>query len=364
MVVSRRTRKKPVLTRARTGETPDEAGSYTVETREREAPPQEPGPGDSMAGILEALRGAGQIGIYRQQPQWARGHLQTLNLTGGESIDFQMLDELQRYWGGGVYSFRPMNKGQFAGSSRSFQFDGPTLYQGKPHPKDPSIQAPVTPEVMPPQAHYMGIGGYPPPPYAAGYDAQQPGMMARASPELQMLGGFMERMMTRLDGLEAKLAGPGAAPAQAPNQIDGVLQTLKLAQKIGEMWNPRGDDEDYELEPEAPKNPQEAVIQALLKKFDEDPEALDKLIGNKGAAQPNQQQPQAGGPRLVRAAEQQAQPAAAAPAGGMSPAQILAHLQQLDPAARAELVNQIGQSLDPETLEKLAQVMAPGSAAG
>ena len=365
MVTSRRSRKKPVLTRASAGGVPDESGSYTVETRERVAPAPEVAaeapPESGIVGILEALKGAGQVGIYRQQPQWARGHLQTLNLAGGESVDFQMLDELQRYWGGGVYQFRPMKQGRFAGASRSFQFDGPTLYQGKPHPNDPAAHVPGTPEVMPYQHQHQG-GGYPPAPqYGGAYEP--PGQGQRPSPELAMLGGFMERMMGRLDAMEAKMAGPGAAPAQAPDQIAGVLTTLKLAKQINEMMNPAADYDDDDDEPEwTPKNPQEAAMAMALKKFDEDPDLFAKMFSkNNGDGQPGQPV-QAGGPRLVRGSEQAP---AAAPAASLNPLEIMAQLQALDPAARAQLVHEIGQSLDEETMAALANLMGPAdSAAG
>ncbi len=360
MATSRRhrsPRKKPVLTRASAGGEPGEDGSYTVETRERPAPEPEAAAESGIVGILEALKGAGQVGIYRQQPQWARGHLQTLNLAGGESVDFQMLDELQRYWGGGVYQFRPMKQGRFAGASRSFQFDGPTLYQGKPHPKDPAAHVPVTPEVVP-NYQQPQPPGYPPAPYGAGYD-QQPGAMQRPSPELAMLGGFMERMMMRLDTMEAKLAGPGAAPAQAPDQIDGVLRTLKLAKQINEMMNPAPDEDDYDDEPDewVPKSPQEAALSMAMKKFDEDPELFGQVFGTKGKPK---QQDEAGGPRLVRAGE----PAAEAPAAGLTPAQIMAALEKLDAESQAQLVNEIGKGLGPETLAALAGLMGADSAAG
>ena len=386
MATSRRTRgSKPVLTRARTAPKTAEGASYTVETR-RQAPKQrpqteEPGPQDGLAGILAALKGAGQVGIYRLQPTWARGHLQTLNLGAGEELDFSMLDQLGRFWGGGVYQFRPMNRGRFAGATQSVQFDGPTLFNGKPHPKDPSIAEAVTPEVMHPHPHQYQGQGYAPPQYGGGYEPQHygappaygqpPGAMSRPSPELAMLGGLMDRVLNRMDSLEAKLAGPGAAPSQAPDQIAGVLQTLKLAQQIREMMNPADDyddDDDDDDEPDAwtPKNPQEAMMQLALKKFEADPDALDKLLGDKKpkpAAAPQQQRPAGAGPRLVRAGEQ-TPPAAAAPAGGLSPGQIVAQLQQLDPQARAELVNEIGKSLDPETLAQMMQMIGGGSAAG
>jgi len=317
---------------------------------------------------LEALRGAGQIGIYRQQPQWARGHLQTLNLGAGESLDFEMLDQLQRYWGGGVYAFRPMNRGRFAGSTRSVQFDGPTLYQGKPHPKDPNRRAPVTPDVLPQHAPQYQGGPYHPAQYGGGYEPHGYGApgVPQASPELRMLGGLVERMMSRLDSMEAKLAGPGAAPAQAPDQIAGVLQTLKLAKQINEMMNPQAeyDDEEEEGAEWTPKNPQEAMMQMAMRKLDEDPEALSSFFGNKQQAPQNGQPPPpqaaTGGPRLVRPGA----PQAGAP-GGIEPGQLVAHLQQLDPAARAQLVNEIGKSLDPETLQQLMGLMSgPDSAAG
>jgi len=362
MATSRRG-KKPVLTRARPGQAPDDNGSYTVETRERRAPGPPPGPAEGVAGILEALRGAGQIGIYRQQPQWARGHLQTLSLSGGEKVDFDMLDQLQRYWGGGTYQFRPMRAGRFAGSTQSIQFDGPTLYQGKPHPKDPDrASEPVAAEVLPQHAPHYQAPHYQPAPYGAPHETY-PGHHPRPSPELAMLGQVMDRMMSRLDSFEAKLAGPGAAPAQAPDQIAGVLQTLKLAQQIQDMMGGGYEDEDEDEEPGwQPKNPQEALMAVALKKLDEDPDALDALLGkNKqpAAARPGP------GPRLVRANDAPAAAAPAqAPAAQLDPAQILAQLQQLDPASRAELVNQIGQSLDPETLAALGQLMGGESAAG
>jgi hypothetical protein len=172
----------------------------------------------------------------------------------------------------------------------------------------------------------------------------------------------MERMMGRLDAMEAKMTGPGAAPAQAPDQIAGVLSTLKLAQQIGELWNPRADDDDDDDEPEewTPKNPQEAAMALALKKFDEDPDLFGKVFGKKDGAQPGQPA-QPGGPRLVRAE----QAAAPAPAAGLDPMQILAQLQGLDPAARAQLVHQISMSLDPETVAALKDLVEPGdSAAG
>ena len=379
MATSRRTRAaKPVLTRARPGPETGERGSYTVETRQKAPPRPEPtGPApaqDGLAGILSALKGAGQVGIYRLQPTWARGHLQTLNLGPGEELDFSMLDQLQRFWGGGVYQFRPMNRGRFAGATQSVQFDGPTLFNGKAHPKDPSAPAPVAAEVLPQHApHYQGQG-YAPPHYGGGYEpapyGAPPGSMGRPSPELQMLGGLMDRVLNRMDSLEAKLSGPGAAPAQAPDQIAGVLQTLKLAQQIRELMNPPDDydddDDDDAAEEWTPKNPQEALMAMAMKKIEADPDALDKLLGDKKPApqqQPQQQRPTGIGPRLVRAGEQTAPPAAA-PAGPISPAQIVAQLQQLDPQARAELVNEIGKSLDPETLAQMMQMMGAGSAAG
>jgi len=285
-----------------------------------------------------------------------------------------MLDQLQRFWGGGVYQFRPMNRGRFAGATQSVQFDGPTLFNGKAHPKDPSAPAPVAAEVLPQHApHYQGQG-YAPPHYGGGYEpapyGAPPGSMGRPSPELQMLGGLMDRVLNRMDSLEAKLSGPGAAPAQAPDQIAGVLQTLKLAQQIRELMNPPDDydddDDDDAAEEWTPKNPQEALMAMAMKKIEADPDALDKLLGDKKPApqqQPQQQRPTGIGPRLVRAGEQTAPPAAA-PAGPISPAQIVAQLQQLDPQARAELVNEIGKSLDPETLAQMMQMMGAGSAAG
>jgi hypothetical protein len=345
-----------------------------VETR-RSAPAQqqhtgEPGPEDGLAGILAALKGAGQVGIYRLQPTWARGHLQTLNLGAGEELDFSMLDQLQRYWGGGVYQFRPMNRGRFAGATQAVQFDGPTLFQGRPHPKDPDAQAAVLPEVLPQYPpHYQGAP-YQPPQYGGAYDPQgygpPPGSMGRPSPELAMLGGLIERVLNRMEAMEAKLSGPGTVPAQAPDQIAGVLQTLKLAQQIKELMNPDDyDDDDDDAEEEwKPKNPQEAMMQLAMRKFEEDPDALAKLMGDKQPQQqpqPQQQRPPGTGPRLVRAGEQT--PAASAPAE-LSPAQIVAQLQQLDPQARAQLVNEIGKSLDPETLAQMMQMIGAGSAAG
>ncbi len=359
MVTSKRHRSKPALQRVSTGETTPEGGSYTVETRKQAAAEPPAGPADGIAGIIEALRGAGQVGIYRQNPTWARGHLQTLNLGAGESLDFQMLDELQRYWGGGVYSFRPMKRGRFAGSSQSVQFDGPTLYQGKPHPKDPDARA-VTPEILP-QPHYQPAAGYAPQYEQPGFGPPHPGAMGRPSPEMQMLGTIVERMMARLDSFEQKLAGPAAQPAQAPDQIAGVLSTLKLAKQINEMMNPAPYEDEENEEPEEwkPANPQEAMMQLAMKKFDEDPEAFSSIFGAKKAPPEKAGE----GPRLVRA-EQPAVPAAApAPSPG-TPAQILAQLKALDPAARAQLVNEIGQTLDAETLAALAELMGPDSAAG
>jgi hypothetical protein len=222
----------------------------------------------------------------------------------------------------------------------------------------------VTPELMPPPQQYQGAGGYPPAPYGGSYEAQ-PGAMQRPSPELAMLGGFMERMMTRLDSMEARMAGPGAAPAQAPDQIAGVLTTLKLAKQINEMMNPAQDydDDDDDDEPEwTPKNPQEAAIAMAIKKFDEDPDLFGEMFGKKKDAQPGQQPAQVGGPRLVRAAEQAP---AAAPAAAMNPLEIIAQLKALDPIARAHLFHQISVSLDPETVAALKDIVEPGdSAAG
>jgi len=380
MATSRRG-KKPKLTRARTGPNLEESGSYTVETRERQPSAPEPGPVSGVAGVLEALAGAGQIGIYRLQPQWARGHLQTLSLAGGESLDFEMLDQLQRYWGGGTYQFRPMKRGRFAGSSQSIQFDGPTLFQGRPHPKDPAAQREVVrAEVVPNhfsqhQAHHAHHAQ----PFMDGPPQRAPQYpSATASPELQMFGNLVDRIMTRMDSIEARLAGPMPPPSQAPDQMAGVLNTLKIAKQINEFMNPVYDEPDDEDEPEewTPKNPQEAMLALALRKMDDDPDMLDKFLGNKTAAQP-QRPANAPGPRLVRAEEQTASSqhnkvtlqgtrpqADQNQSGKISPDQILAQLQSMSPQDRAMLVNQIGEQLDPETLAALSQMMGGQSAAG
>lgn len=371
---------KPTLTRASAGTAPDEDRPYTAETRDAAPGGREP---EGVGGILEALKGAGQVGIYRQKPTWARGYLQTLNLGAGEGLDFEMLDQLQRYWGGGTYSFRPMLRGRFNGSTQPVQFDGPTLFQGQPHPKDPDAARAVAAEVLPPPPAGAPFYGH-----AGGLASPQPPGPARPSPELALLGGIVERIMGRMDQMEARLTGPSAPPAQAPDQIAGVLSTLKLAQQIGEMWNPRGriEEEDEEEEAEAwqPKNPQEAMMALALKKLEEDPDAFSKLLG--GPAPTTAPPPPPPRPRLVRGpgapvqtgatvshAPPEAPPTPPNPAhvggsedpgppeaGAVTPAQILAQLAALTPSDRAVLVNQIGQSLDAETLAALAELM-PGS---
>jgi hypothetical protein len=277
------------------------------------------------------------------------------------------LDELSRYWGGGTYQFRPMSRGRFAGSSRSVTLDGPTLYRGKPHPNDPEAErrraAPA--EVLP--AGYGGPGGgypppgYPPPPgygYPPAYPDQAPPMHG-GSPELRMLGGVVERLMSRLDSLESRLQAPTYEPARAPDHMSGVLQTLKMAQQIRELLEPpRDDDDDDDDAPEAmPTDPQSLAMMMIAKKLAGD-DAGDIFGGPKP---PAPAPAPANGPRLIRGGEDSTPNPAPA---GLNAQAILAAIQHLSPAERARLVNDVGQQLDPETLAEMAAQMQQAQAAG
>jgi hypothetical protein len=356
-----RRRTKPEANPNETGPNTGESGAYTVETRQRgrRAPTQTPenGPQDALAAMFESLGAGGQVGIYRTSPQWARGHLQTLTLNGGERFDLHRLDELARYWGGGTYQFRPMVRGRFAGSSRSVTLDGPTLYRGKPHPNDPEAErrraAPA--EVLP--ASYQGQGypppGYPPQAgyqYGPSYHDQGPPMQG-GSPELRMLGGVVERLMSRLDSIEGRLQAPTYEPARAPDHMSGVLQTLKMAQQIRTLLDPPRDEDDEDDEDDAqamPTDPQSLAMMLIAKKLAGD-DAGDIFGGGPPRAPAPAPAPAPAGPRLIRGGG--GQDSTPNPAPAVLDAQaILAAIQHLSPAERARLVNEVGQQLDPATL--------------
>jgi hypothetical protein len=366
--------RKPEGNPSETGAKPGERGAYTVETRARSrgrtAPkPAEPDPQDALASLFEALGAAGQIGIYRTAPNWARGHLQTLTLNSGERFDFDQLDALGRFWGGGTYQFRPMQRGRFAGSSRSITLDGPTLYRGKPHPNDPERERrAAAAEVLP------AAPGYPPPGYPAAYGyQQQPGaypelpQQRQPSPELQMLGSLVERMLQRMDSLEGRLAAPAYEPARAPDHMSGVLQTLQMAQQIRELLDgPQDDDDDDDDAGGMPTDPQSMLMMLAAKKLaGDDPD----VFGGGAPRMPTPPAPApaaappANGPRLIRGGGSSTPnpPPTPEAAPALDAQSILAAIQHLAPAERARLVNDVGQQLDPETLaEMAAQMQAAG----
>jgi len=193
-----------------------------------------------------------------------------------------------------------------------------------------------------PQLYPQGLGA------PAQYPGQYPPPPRQASPELQMLGGLVERMMNRLDGIESKMQAPNYAPAQAPDHMQGVLQTLKMAREINEFMNPYDEEEEDGDEGEwVPKTPQDMAMMMAMRKFEQDPEGV---LGTKPPAAAGGGQ--AGtGPRLVRASESHESNAA----GPMGVPQIQAALKNLSPQELAMLIN--GVELTPETMAALAGMM-------
>jgi hypothetical protein len=166
-----------------------------------------------------------------------------------------------------------------------------------------------------------------------------------------MLGGVVERLMNRLDSIEQRLQAPTYEPARAPDHMSGVLQTLKMAQQIRELLDPTGDDDDDEDEEPAgqmPTDPQSLAMMLLAKKLSGD-DAGDLFPGMKPPQPQAPAQPQAPRPRLIKGGQE--------PGAPLDAAAILAALQQLPPAERARLVNEVGSSLDAETLAEMAAQM-------
>jgi hypothetical protein len=323
-------------------------------------------PEERVAEMLAGLPAGAQVGVYRTSPEWATGHLQTIVIQRGESIDLARVDQIGRYWGGGTFRFRPMIGGRFAGGSRSLQIDGPPLYRGAPHPNDPHAMPQRGPVLdVPAREHQPAL----PVPYhgnAGEYAVRE-------------LGGFAGALMSRLDALEQAVRGPQHNPVD-PSQT--VLNALRLAKEAaGFFQNPDAldddDDEEEEEEPE-PASMESILYKLASKKLDQmddpakpetkestTPPPRPRLIRSEPPPTPNPPPAAAEPVEPVEPVEhaQAVEPDEHAQAVEPDPLAILAQFQRMTPKARAALFKQVGDNLDQETVGELAVLMQASESA-
>jgi hypothetical protein len=295
--------------------------------------------------------------LYRAAPIWAEGHLQTITIEAGSGMDLARIDEISRYWGGGTYRFRPVVSGRWGKGARTLRLDGPTLWQGQPHPADPrrriidAGQAPAYEQhhYPPPQPTFQGLAAVPP---------GQPRQDALGN----LLGQMLERLDVRLGALEVAIRtpAPAANPVDPTNQL---INSLKLAKQAAEFFHRGGDDDDDDDDDAEEQQP--AGVEGLLERF-----LTRKLEDDDKQKKPNGTAPAGTGARLIRA------PRADAPGPGPEPARatvpnppaaggdMLAMFQMLSPADQARMYFDVGNSLSPAVVAELRHLVQPGDDGG
>lgn len=294
---------------------------------------EQPGDDDHPLAGFPQVR---QVAVYRKSPEWAAGHITTMQLLEGQTFGEHQLDEISAYYGGGLYQLRPLGKhSRFIAGTVTIRIDGPALYKGQPHPNDPNAwktqQAPQS---------------QPAPPTALGNLPAVHVPRENESALVNLLGQLIDKA---IDQRQPAIAPSVPAPAPASNPIAQLGETLKLFKAMKEIFEPQHDFEGAEEDDEddedevAPGSMEEVITRIVEKKFLEDDD---------------EQQPQsAGGPRLIRAGTEEAgktAPVKAAPKTVTNTSApraetsgvpfttegLIAIFEKLGPEAKAEIVAQ------------------------
>lgn len=277
---------------------PPEWPEWDHETAEDDAPGECPQPADPVGEYgdlnpdevsaaaeppdpLSGLRGVERVHVFRRKPTWCKGLLCSLDLAEDEEID---LGQLKQDWGGGQILLRPLHHTaggwKYKRGAVSVQFTGPPRERGMPLGRDGDpriIETSARPVVEPP---------------ARGLVRQTGG------DGMAVIAQLFDRIVDRLDRLEARVAVPAPAPVPHDPLAEvkrAGLMVRELRQLAGvfsgeQSEEPEGDEdeENEEDEEEGPPSPEAMLMRLLEKKLDE---------GDKPAEAPQSKT----GPRLIRA---------------------------------------------------------------
>lgn len=236
-------------------------------------------PPDPLAG----LRGVERVHVFRRKPTWCKGLLCSLDLSEDEEID---LGQLKADWGGGQILLRPLHHTaggwKYKRGAVSVQFTGTPRERGMPLGRDGDprvIETTARPVAPPARGLVRQTGG--------------DGMAVMAQ--------LFDRIVDRLDRLEARVA----VPAPAPLPHDPLAEVKRAGLMVRELRQLAGvfsgeasepeEDEDEDEEDEGPPSPEAMLMRLLEKKLDE---------GDDKPAAPQQR----AGPRLIKAATRPKQP--------------------------------------------------------
>lgn len=332
------------------GSPPAESGSTSAEQDPHQSA-ESSFPEDTdhpLAGFPEVR----QVAVYRKSPEWASGHITTMQIMEGQVFGDPQLDEIAAYYGGGLYSLRPLGKHcRFIAGTVSIRIDGPSLYKGQPHPNDPAAWK-TQPAAQASQAPPTALGNFP--------SVHVP--RENESALVNLLGQLIDKA---IDQRQPAIAPSVPAPAPASNPIAQLGETVKLFKELKAIFEPEhdldgGEEDDEDDEDEvAPGSMEEVITRIVEKKFLEDDD---------------EQQPQAaGGPRLIRAGSDEATkmdpvkappktatnesaPRAETSANPLSTEGLIAMFEKLGPDAKAEIVAQTAVRIT--TTEEKAAVRA------
>lgn len=248
-------------------------------------PPQLDDPPDPLA----TLRDVERLQVWRTKPTWCRGLLTTVDLASDEEID---LGQLKEDWGGGQIQLRPMKHTpqgwKYARGAVSVQFTGPPRERGLPLGRDGEpriIETTARPVAEPPGRALARPAG--------GGDG------------MALMAQLFDRIVDRLDRLEARVA----VPAPVPPPHDPLAEVKRAGAMIRELRQLTGmfsgepseepdEDEDEDEEDEGPPSPEAMLMRLLEKKLDDGGDAR-----HHEAVEPSKKT----GPRLIKAKASQPQ---------------------------------------------------------
>jgi len=332
-----------------------EAASGPIRGEDALEAEEEPTEEETVGRLFASLPAGSQVHVYRTSPNWAEGHLQTIIIEPGAAMDNTRIDEISRYWGGGTYRFRPIVRGQFLKGSRSLRIDGPTLWNGQPHPHDPRRRVVEVGQAYEhrerdyqrqPQQQMQVLAG----PGQSRQDAQLSGLMAQ----------MFERLDVRLGALELAVRTPPAALSNPVDPNQTILNSLRLAKEIGTYFTGGHlDDDDDEEEEEKPGV--HALLEKLLaRKLDEYGEGDNKPKPAPTSAEAP------GKARLIRAPRAAPRRTETSPEPGRASTpnpeptgagDMLAMFSAMPAADQARLFKSVGDSLSPSVVAELAKLM-------